>query len=877
MTPVRRQYLKIKEAYRDSIVLFRMGDFYETFDDDARLVASELDITLTGRSLGKNLRVPMAGVPAHSVESYLARLVRKGHQVAICEQLSDPALAKGLVDRDVVRVVTPGTVFEDSLLEQEVNNYLAAIAMDGPWAGLAYADITTGEFAAAQLPVAQLPLELSRIAPAEILVSRSTLGHWADGGALEMQDSGYRFTPMDDTMFEQETSAASLLAHFRIHTLESFGCEDLPLAVSAAGAIVDYLYRTRPSANLYPSSKTFEGARVRLGNLSVYSVQQYMALDPRTRRNLELYQGGRNEQRELSLLAAIDRTRTVLGSRLLRRWLGQPLLDLPALDRRLDAVDSFYRNGLTRGSVSAILAGVPDLERIMSRAVAGTVAPRELLALKSGLEAVPELRKHTEELGPSLEFLSAGLAPSPDVISLIEAAIDPDQSGSVGQGNVIRAGFSSEIDELKNASANARQYIAGLEQKERERTGIRSLRVGYNQVFGYYIEVSKAQAKDLPGDYIRRQTLTNAERYIVPELKEYESLVLNARERLEAAEEAVYRRICAQVAESAEQIARAAAAIAQGDVFCGLAQAAVDNGYVRPVVDNGQVIRIRKGRHPVVERMLSSGEYVPNDLELSSSSDGDGARVVVLTGPNMAGKSTYIRQVALITLMAQVGSFVPAAEAHIGLVDRIFTRVGLQDDLATGQSTFMVEMVETAAILNQATPRSLVILDEIGRGTSTYDGLSIARAVIEHLHNDPRLGCKTLFATHYHELTELAATLPGVRNYSVAVTEEGSDVVFLHHIIPGEADRSYGVHVARLAGLPSPVVNRAWDVLGDLESAHSSGRKRLSLSPLSQQLALFPAASSLADTVRALDVANMTPLEALNKLYELQEQANSLP
>lgn len=872
MTPVRRQYLKIKEAYRDSIVLFRLGDFYETFDDDARLVASELDITLTGRSLGKNLRVPMAGVPAHSVDSYLARLVKKGYQVAICEQLSDPALSKGLVDRDVVRVVTPGTVFEDSLLDQRANNYLAAISVDGPRAGLAYADITTGEFAATQLPAAQLPLELGRIAPAEVLVSRSTLSNWQDAEANGTRDAAYRFTPMDDALFEEETAAANLLSHFRIHTLESFGCEDLPLAVVAAGAIVDYLRRTRPSANPCPSTNSVEGATVRLNNLAVYSARQYMALDPRTRRNLELFEGGRNQQRDLSLLNAIDRTRTVLGSRLLRRWLGQPLLDLSALLQRLDAVDSFYRDGLTRGTVAAVLSGVADIERIMGRVVAGTVAPRELLALKSGLEGLPALRHCVEELGPGLEWLCGGLAPLPDVICLIEAAIEAEPSGAVGEGNVIRSGFSPEIDELKSASASARQYIAGLEQKERERTGIRSLRVGYNQVFGYYIEVPKSQAANLPDDYIRRQTLTHAERYIVPELKEYESLVLNARERLAEAEGNAYRLVCAQVAEAAQPVGRAAAAMAQVDVFCGLAQAAVDNGYVRPVVDDGQVIRIREGRHPVVERVLSSGEYVPNDVELSKES-----RVLVLTGPNMAGKSTYIRQVALITLLAQVGSFVPAAEAHIGLVDRIFTRVGLQDDLATGQSTFMVEMVETAAILNQATPRSLVILDEIGRGTSTYDGLSIARAVIEHLHNDPRLGCKTLFATHYHELTELAATLPGVRNYSVAVTDEGSDVVFLHRIIPGGADRSYGVHVARLAGMPPGVVNRAWEVLGDLESRReSSGQRSVRASP-SQQLTLFSAASSLADAVRALDVSNMTPLEALNKLYELQEQADSLP
>ena len=854
MTPIRRQYLKIKEAYRDSIVLFRMGDFYETFDDDAQLVARELEITLTSRNLGKNLRVPMAGVPAHSVDSYLARLVRKGHQVAVCEQLSDPATSKGLVDRDVVRVVTPGTVFEDSLLDQGANNYLAAVAVQGELAGLAYADITTGEFAATQLSVAQLPLELGRVSPAELLIPENA--DWV----IDFPDPPWSATPVEVAAFEHGRAESALLSWFRIHTLESFGCEGMPLAVSAAGALVGYLERTRRSA------------KVQLNNLAVYSAQQYMALDSRTRRNLELFEGGRGEQRELSVLAAIDRTRTAMGSRLLRRWLGQPLLDLESLEQRLDAVNSLFGDGLTRSAVASSLAGVSDLERIMGRVVAGSVAPREFVALKSGLDELPELRERVEVLGPALQWLHAGLLPAHDVVALIDAAIEPEPSGSVGEGGVIRRGFSGRIDELKDASVDARQYIAGLEQKERERTGVRSLKVGYNQVFGYYIEVSKSQTAGLPDDYIRRQTLTNAERYIVPDLKEYESRVLNAREQLAAEEEAVYRRICGQVAESVSQISRATAALAQLDVFCGLALAAVDNGYVRPVVNEGQVIRIWEGRHPVVERVLLSGQYVPNDVELSGE-----ARVLVLTGPNMAGKSTYIRQVALITLLAQIGSFVPATEAHIGIVDRIFTRVGLQDDLATGQSTFMVEMVETAAILNQATPRSLVILDEIGRGTSTYDGLSIARSVIEHLHNDPRLGCKTLFATHYHELTQLAAALPGVRNFSVAVSEEGSDVVFLHRIVPGGADKSYGVHVARLAGLPQGVINRAWEVLTDLEAQSGQGRPRPARGSPSQQLALFAPGPDLADAVRALDVSNMTPLEALNKLYELQEQANTMP
>ena len=852
MTPIRRQYLKIKDAYQGSIVLFRMGDFYETFDDDAQLVARELDITLTSRNLGKNMRVPMAGVPAHSLEPYLVRLVRKGHQVAICEQLSDPATSKGLVDRDVVRVVTPGTVFEDSLLEQQANNFLAAVAVAGDQAGLAYADITTGEFSATEFPLAHLPLELGRLAPAEVLVRA------CDSESIDLPEASWHSTQLDDFTFEYERARSALLSCFRILTLESFGCEGLPLAVSAAGAIVDYLDRTRKSA------------RVFLNNLAVYSVQQFMSLDARTRRNLELYEGGRGQERRLSLLAAIDRTRTAVGARLLRRWLGQPLLDLDALELRLNAVHAFHQDGISRDAVASRLSTVGDIERIMGRVAAGSVTPRELLALKTGLDAVPDLRERVEGLGAGLAWISSDLMPSPEVVALIEAAIDPETSGGVGDGGVIRQGFSAEIDQFKDASINARQYISGLEQRERERTGLRSLKVGYNQVFGYYIEVSKSQVSDLPDDYIRRQTLTNAERYIVPELKEYESQALNAREKLAEAEEEVYRRVCAQVAESAAVIARTSGAIARVDVFQGLAQAAVDNGYVRPLLDHGDVIRIKDGRHPVVERVLSAGQYVPNDVEISGN-----ASVLVITGPNMAGKSTFIRQVALITLMAQVGSFVPAAEAHIGLVDRIFTRVGLQDDLATGQSTFMVEMVETAAILNQATPRSLVILDEIGRGTSTYDGLSIARSVIEHLHNDPRLGCKTLFATHYHELTQLASALPGVRNFCVAVAEEGSDVVFLHRIIPGGADKSYGVHVARLAGMPPGVVNRAWEVLSELEAPSEDHRKRDRRAAPFQQLALFTPGTELAETVKNLDVSNMTPLEALNKLYELQEQANS--
>ena len=880
MTPVRRQYLTIKHSYQDAIVLFRLGDFYEAFDEDAEVVSRDLEIVLTSRSMGKDLKVPMAGVPAHSLESYLARLIRKGHKVAICEQLGDPSKTRGLVERDVVRVVTPGTVLESTLLELTANNYLAAVVEEGPLAGLAYVDITTGEFAATQLLAEQLPLELERISPSEVLTPPAgEAPPWA--GATDAE--AYLTTTQDWRTFDLDRCREALLAHYGILSLESFGCDHLPLAVRAAGAIILYLEETQ------------KGRSSQLAALNTYSTGSYMTLDPQTRRNLELFQSGRWENRQLSLLSTLDLTRTPLGARLLRRWLAQPLLDLEELERRLDAVAAFYADAFRRSNAMQTLSRVADLERIASRVVSGTVHPRELVSLKDSITATVELREQlsgspplsAKRTGPpedegvsrqddSLGWLLRQLHPLPEVVNLVESAIAAEPSSSVGDGNVIRDGFSPELDELKRASSDARGYIAGLESRERERTGIRNLRVGYNQVFGYYIEVSKANASQVPDDYIRRQTLTNGERYIVPELKEYESLVLNARERTEELERDLYRRVCAQVGESAAGIAKLAAAVAQLDVFAALAEVAVRHDYVRPTLNHGDAIVIRDGRHPVVERVLDAGSYVPNDAHLSNSE----TRIVVLTGPNMAGKSTYIRQIAIITLMAQVGSFVPAREATIGLVDRIFTRVGLQDDLTTGQSTFMVEMVETAAILNQATPRSLVILDEIGRGTSTYDGLSIARSIIEHLHNDSRLGCKTLFATHYHELTELAQMLPGIRNFSVAVAEENGEVIFLHSIVPGGVDQSYGVHVAQLAGLPRAVINRAWEVLEALENPGTERKGRRKSAPASaepsMQMSLFTGENPLLDEVLSVDIPNLTPLEAINKLYELQERARNL-
>ena len=938
LPPVRRQYLRVKANYPDALLLFRMGDFYEAFDDDAHLAARDLEIALTSRTMGRNIRVPMAGVPAHALEPYLARLIRKGHKVAICEQLSDPAKSRGLVERDVVRVVTPGTVFESSLLDQAANNYLAAVLTDEVHypglVGLAYVDVTTGEFSATQLPRHRLLPELERVSPAEVITPAGQVspdlmpdqtpqwlaepndplkpasgpaklpGHGdpsspasspASGGPILKTEGGSSFplTQVNPASFDPDLAQEALLTHYGIQTLESFGCQSLPLVTRAAGAIVDYLSQTYKSPPTTPEIGPGSGKKgPRLAPLAVYSSDSFMALDVQTRRNLELFQAGRfsesaeNRQsgyhggRQLSLLAALDLTRTPMGGRRLRRWLGQPLAasepELDALERRLDAVEYFVENALERARAREVLGEVADVERVLGRVQTETAGPRDLVALKNSLDTAGPLGEVLSgQRAARVDRLRSQLSPVPEVtdgvIGLVDRAIGPEPSGSLGEGNVIREGFSPELDELKSASRDARAYIASLEQRERERTGIRNLRVGYNQVFGYYLEVSKSNLGQVPDDYIRRQTLANGERYIIPELKEYESLVLNASERVEELERSLFRQVCAQVANFADPIGKLATAIASLDVFSSLAEVAVRYHYVRPSLDLSTSIVIRNGRHPVVERNLGAGIFVPNDVALSN----DDARVLVLTGPNMAGKSTFIRQVAIIVLLAQIGSFVPADEATIGLVDRIFTRVGLQDDLTTGQSTFMVEMVETAAILNQATPRSLVILDEIGRGTSTYDGLSIARSVLEHIHNDPRLGCKTLFATHYHELTELARTLPGVRNFSVAVTEEEGHVVFLHRILPGGADRSYGVHVAQLAGLPRAVVNRAWEVLDELErtGVTRKGPNRGARPEPAMQMPLFQPEQPLRELLLELDVANLTPLEAINKLYELQEKA----
>ncbi|MFW6150932.1 MAG: DNA mismatch repair protein MutS, partial [Chloroflexota bacterium] len=759
-------------------------------------------------------------------------------------QLSPPG--KGLVDREVIRLVTPGTVVEPDLLESDRNNYLASVLVEGDEAGLAYVDITTSEFATAQMPLERLGCELQRVRPSELLVPEGRDISSYPVGTVTMLE-GYRFA-LDE-------AEPTLRRQFGVESLEGFGCAHLPLAVRAAGALVQYVGETQ------------KRALSQLTGLSTYSTEQYMVLDGQTMRNLELFQGGRWGEKGNSLLSIIDTTRTPMGRRLLRNWVGRPLLDVNGIQQRQDEVEWFYRNGAERQRMRSALADIGDLERLLNRVKNGQVVPRELVTLRDSLEKVPVVIDLIDRTSCMAEVVGEVRGCS-DVVALIRQAII-DEPAEMGHGDVVRTGFSAELDELRGSVREAKHYMATVEQKERQRTGIRSLRVGYNKVFGYYIEVTRANLNLVPDDYIRKQTLTEAERYFTPELKHYESIVLDAQARIAELESQLLRQVCGQVAEAGEQILATARVVARLDVLATLAEVAERHHYVRPAVNEGDQIDIVGGRHPMVERAVGSDAFVPNDTQLANNE----SQLVVLTGPNMSGKSTYLRQVALIVLLAQTGSFVPAESATIGVVDRIFTRIGAQEDLAAGQSTFMVEMTETANILHNASARSLVILDEIGRGTSTYDGLSIAWAVAEFIHNHPGLGAKTLFATHYHELVELAATLPRVRNFNVAVAEDRGQVVFLHKIVPGGADRSYGIHVAQLAGLPRAVVHRAQEVLEEMERRHNSrgaqGRES------GQQLALFSKDSLLANEVRQMDVDSMSPLQAITKLYELKRLVNS--
>jgi DNA mismatch repair protein MutS len=848
ITPVRQQYLEIKRQHPDAIVFFRLGDFYETFDEDAETTSRELDIVLTSRNVAKGKRVPMAGIPYHAVENYLSRLIEKGYHVAICEQMGEQPV-KGLFPRQVTRIVTPGTVIEPGLLKSEHNNYLVALILADDAGGIAYVDITTGEFAACQFSgadVTQLArAELARLSPAEILCPEEL--EFSNG------NTGH-ITRLPDWHFETGRCTNTLTELFKVSTLDGFGLKGQPLAIQAAGVIAQYLKSHQPSSlDLLTGMKT-------------YHLDEFMTLDAATRRNLELTETLRTNEVQGSLLGVLDQTITPMGKRLIRQWVAKPLLDIDEINKRLDSVGFLVESGMLRAEVRGIFKDFADLERLVNRVVSGHAQPRDLVAMRSSFEAIPDLHKLFKDKAVNLQPILDRIDPCQSETELLKQAIPDEPPATLMSTGIIRSGFSEELDGVVTASRDAREWIANLENVEKNRTGIKTLKVGYNKVFGYYIEISRGSADQAPAEYIRKQTLVNAERFITPEMKEYETLVLNAEEHIREIEGRLFRELCNRLSAQGRRLLETSRAIAELDVLAALAETAVLHDYHRPELVEETILEIRDGRHPVVEHLLQNDRFVPNDTILET-----GELIRIITGPNMSGKSTFLRQVALIALMAQMGSYVPAASARIGLVDRIFTRIGAQDEIHAGQSTFMVEMIEAANILNHATPRSLLVLDEIGRGTSTYDGLSIAWAVVEYIHNHPALRARTLFATHFHELTQLAELLPGIRNYNVAVSESEGVVVFLHKIIPGGADRSYGIHVAQLAGLPKPVIQRAAELLKQLES--SSGKTtRVDAQAAKQQMTLFPETNPLLQELEKLDLNALSPIEALNVLYTWREQ-----
>lgn len=831
LTPLRRQYLDIKRQHPESLLFFRLGDFYELFDRDAEVAAEELQIVLTSREFGRSGRTPMCGVPHHAVAGYIARLVEAGHRVAVCDQVT--AAGNGLVDRAVTRVITPGTVVDEDMLRPQANNYLAAVVPAANLVGFAYADVTTGEFAATEVRHDQLGPELSRVSPRETLAFGDIDLPGAVTGADWMADPG--------------TAEEALRRHFTVQGLDGLGLADRPQASRAAGALLSYVTETDAHA-LHV-----------LTGLHVYSVSTYMELDPATRANLELESGGRASRRDHSLLGVLDHTRTPMGARRLRRHIARPSLERDVIERRLDLVEALVDDADRRAELRDVLRSVGDLERLANRVLRRTASVNDVRRVATALDSLETVVETLDGAAEALAGPRERLDTCDDARALIAHAIDDGE-------RTIRAGYSDELDRLVAGAGSAKAWIAALESQERERLGIKSLKVRFNRVFGYYIELGRAYADRVPDHYERRQTLANAERYVVPELKEREAEVLNAQEQIEALESLLFEEVVERLAAWAPAMLGSSAAIAGLDVAASLAEVAVLQAYTRPRLTDAGRIEIEAGRHPVVEASQTE-PFVPNDTRL----DPDDRQILVLTGPNMAGKSTYLRQTALIVLLAQIGSYVPADRAEISLVDRIFTRAGARDDLAAGASTFMVEMLELAAILSQATPRSLLILDEIGRGTSTYDGISVAQAVVEHLHHHPRLRAKTIFATHYHELTAVADMLPRVHNANVAVAEQGERVLFLRRIVDGPADRSYGVQVAQLAGLPPPVIRRAREILVELERL-ATGSKA---APSVQLTLLTPEEHPVVKRLRNLDPEQLSPLDALSLIYELRNEADA--
>ncbi len=833
-----------------------MGDFYETFDDDAELISEVLDIALTSREMGRGNRIPMAGIPYHSADGYLRKLLDAGHRVALAEQTSEPT-GHGIVDREVTRIVTPGTLTSPELLTGTDSTFIAALLIENQRAGIAFAEASTGEFATAEIHGNDAPInelvsrELLRIQPSELVIPPDTdVATIIDTVGLVESELESRFWRMDE-------ASETLFEHFGIPSLEPFGCDELPLATRAAGALLAYLQRTQLN-------------KLRqITTLYTYTTSAFMGLDRQTRRNLEI-DASSSKSGGPTLLSTMEATLTPGGKRLFHRWLGQPLLSRAAIEDRYDGVEWFLENPLIRGEIRSRLRGLADIERIINRVVNRQAGPREVARLGAALNQNPVILESLNR--PDRPSLVAPPLDCSAIANEIERAVGDDPPAYLGNGESIRAGYHAELDGLRQTLRADLDFIASLESREKRATGIERMKVGFNKVFGYYLEISNANRQPIPDHYIRKQTLVNAERYITPELKEAEQRVSSAEERITAAEAEAFDALLGEIAFEADSIRESARRIAVIDCLAGLAENAASRGYVRPeIVEDAAILEISRGRHPIVEQEQTGGAFIPNDTRLG----GDNGYLAVITGPNMAGKSTYLRQVALLVLLAQIGSYVPAESMKLGIVDRIFTRIGAQDDLASGQSTFMVEMLETATILNHATDRSLVILDEIGRGTSTYDGLAIATAVIEYIHNTPRLGSNTLFATHYHELTSLADTLPGVRNYRVDVLESGDEITFLYRVVPGGADRSFGIYVAQLAGMPRAVVRRAEDILSELERENgrdsATERRVISENGAPLQMQLFGANHPVLERLQELELDAISPLEAITRLYELQK------
>ena len=860
-TPVMRQYNAVKAQYPDALVLFRMGDFYETFREDAKQAAKILNITLTKRANGKAAAVPLAGFPYHALESYLHKLLKAGLKVAICEQVEDPKLAKGVVKRAVVEIITPGTAISDRFLEKEKNNYLVSVYINGENAGLAALDISTGEFYLSEIPTARITEAVLDLHPAEIICPESI--------QKEIQtlftNQVLRITPLEDWIFTFETAYQTLIEHFKTDSLKGFGCQDAVYGITAAGPILHYL-RQNYQTNLQ-----------HIYSIRNLATDETVLIDDFTRRNLEIFQTMQSGDRQGTLMDVIDQTVSPMGVRLLTKWLIRPLRDPAAINQRLDGVEFLYNNTKIRRQLREMLAHCGDLERLISRLSTNRASAREIVALKNTLKLIPGIR---DLLPNQLAFseINSLLNPLPELVELLERAInDEDLPLSIHEGGFIKDGYSAELDEYRHIARHGKEWIARLQETERQKLGIPSLKVGYNKVFGYYIEVTRTHAEKIPPEYIRKQTLVNNERFVTPELKEYEEKLLNAEERINQIEFELFQDLRTKILQFIEAIQKNAGALAQIDVLAGLAELAEKNRYCRPVINDGTAIDIKAGRHPVVEHLLPPGEkFIANDLHIDNLSE----QILIITGPNMAGKSTYLRQIGLIVLMAQIGSFVPADSATIGVVDKIFTRVGASDNLAAGESTFLMEMHETANILNNVTPHSLVLLDEIGRGTSTYDGMAIAWSVTEYLHNQPNVAAKTLFATHYHELTELEKILPRLKNYNVAVREYGDRVIFLRKIVPGGCDKSYGIHVAQMAGVPPEVIGRAREILTNLspeEKVLPTNREKFRHLPEkdANQLGLFGDDLKLKKMLAEVDIDNLTPLEALQKLAEIKKNLGS--